>query len=576
MQMESGAETSTPTKTADSMLRFAAHIRQLPDASDEDPKELARRFALSEDVVRDALRVAKGTRQKAARNGAHRAVALFSPANAAKAVVKFIGKHPLLCSFVSSSLLFGAFRYFSSYASAAMDAYGLASFLCALAFLMATNFIRGELRYALYTSATAVFGALLSMLTVDVYYGRNKLTMQIVEQSAYRSILMVILLSAFFSVGAIFGALYRIRCIAREEQRLDRLHLLQRVFVLQERLASPPAEARKEMRFRSLLASARRNWMFVAIGAGLLLGILQVIQIVLIGTPERNPSFIQLSVVLLQLVLNMALFPAVGFASGNWLRGAMAGIIILAGYMAAWMIPMEGLGWETFISVYSQDPAVLINAGILIAMASLGGVGATIDERTEHHRKLETADQAALLTEIIRLRQLLETGSADVCVMVVDCVQSTRMKQNADPLAVEISFREFHEFISQEVTRNGGSVHSVAGDGAVAEFSSIPNAFAAARRIQTLIPEFNSVSNKLNIPFRLRIGLHCGSVHGGLEKVMFTTVIDVAAHIEKLAPAGGIIVTQSVRENLADEKFAQLADLVDGHQVHLSLAPTLE
>ena len=181
-----------------------------------------------------------------------------------------------------------------------------------------------------------------------------------------------------------------------------------------------------------------------------------------------------------------------------------------------------------------------------------------------------------MLTEIIRLQQLLQTGSADVCVMAIDCVKSTRMKQGADSMAVEISFRELHEFLSREVLRHGGTVHAIAGDGAVAEFSSVENAFQAAKQIQTLIPEFNRRSNRLPSPFKVRIGLHCGSVHGGLEQVVFASVIDIAAHIQKEATAGGIIVSDVVRQLLTPEDFLPMAEPIDGVPVYLCKNPTLD
>jgi class 3 adenylate cyclase len=189
---------------------------------------------------------------------------------------------------------------------------------------------------------------------------------------------------------------------------------------------------------------------------------------------------------------------------------------------------------------------------------------------------IEESDQAAVVAEIARLSTVLGMSSTEVTCMVVDVVQSTKMKREANPLAVEVSFREYTSFVRREVVRHGGAVQSIAGDGVIAEFGSPVSAFATARQIQTLIPEFNRTANTLTLPFRLRIGLHSGSVHGDLEQVSFAEVIDVTAHIEKEAPAGGIIVTQPVRDALPDEAFVELAESLDGQRVFIAQQPTAD
>jgi class 3 adenylate cyclase len=119
-------------------------------------------------------------------------------------------------------------------------------------------------------------------------------------------------------------------------------------------------------------------------------------------------------------------------------------------------------------------------------------------------------------------------------------------------------------------------VHSTAGDGAVVAFPSCTEGFAAAKRIQTDIEDFNRETNRLGSPFRLRVGLHVGRVAGELEKVQFTEVIDIAAHVQTVAPVGGIAMTELVAEQLGGEPAVQLKDPVDGHTVMLVLNPTVD
>ncbi|MCH8274363.1 MAG: adenylate/guanylate cyclase domain-containing protein, partial [Armatimonadetes bacterium] len=174
---------------------------------------------------------------------------------------------------------------------------------------------------------------------------------------------------------------------------------------------------------------------------------------------------------------------------------------------------------------------------------------------------------------IVRLQQVLQTGAADLCVMSVDVVKSILMKEGADRYEVEVSFRAFQEFIERNVRRHGGSIHSTAGDGAVAEFHGVPEAFACARAIQSRLPDFNARENRLRLPFQVRVGLHSGRVHGGLDEVVFTRVIDIAAHIEKAAPGGGIALSDAVTGQLPGEQFTRLAEQIDDQNVFLALHP---
>jgi class 3 adenylate cyclase len=558
------------------MLRFAARLRESDVAGNLSPEALAKEFGLPVDLIRDSLRFAREGRVQVERGKTVSKGAFAVLGDAVGAAAASVYAHPLISSFIIAAIFFSAFRYVDRYAAASLDAYGYASLLIGLSALMYVNFIQGKVRYAFLTSLVAVATARVCGLAVDLLAGRILFTWQMVADAIVPSLAFTVVLCAFFSIGSVMGALYRARRVAAAENKQDRLHLLQKVFALQERLAASPADARERMRLRSVIQRVRSNWIWIAAGVGVLTGFLDIIRHLAVGATERSPTMIQQVYYLLILIVMMSSFPMLGFIAGNWWRAAIAAVIAMAANQAMWLLPIQGLGFDQIVMMIKQSPGSLINLGILFVMAIVGGIGAAVEERAEHFRKLDNADQAAMLAEIVRLQQLLETGGAEVCVMVVDCVRSTRMKQGADPLAVEISFREFHDFIQTEVQRQGGTIHSKAGDGAVAEFSSANDAFAAARHIQTLISEFNKTSNRIDHPFRLRIGLHTGNVHGGLEKVMFTSVIDIAAHIEKEAPAGGIIVTEDVRQRLPGQVFTKLAQPVDGIDVHLALHPTLD
>ena len=129
-------------------------------------------------------------------------------------------------------------------------------------------------------------------------------------------------------------------------------------------------------------------------------------------------------------------------------------------------------------------------------------------------------------------------------------------------------------WIAESCAIFGGRIHSVAGDGAVVAFSDNVAAMAAARRLQTDVLRFNDTLNRLPKPFRLRLGLHAGRVAGDLNDVQFTEVIDIAAHVEEIAPVGGIAATDTAIEDLGEEGFLPLAHSVDGQAVFIALVPT--
>jgi class 3 adenylate cyclase len=237
------------------------------------------------------------------------------------------------------------------------------------------------------------------------------------------------------------------------------------------------------------------------------------------------------------------------------------------------------------IPVYYFGPTYfqyLIDSGLLLEgltrtlmVAIVVGVGAHIDKRARVRQKLKEHDPAFVVAEIIEIQWRLNPVAGSSCVVVVDVAGSTRMKTDADPLAVEYSFRAFHDFLTKIGARRGGTVVSTAGDAAVLTFQSCPEALYFAKEVQTDIERFNAQTNRLESPFRLRIGVHTGNVSAQLSDVPFNEVIDIAAHVEKEAPVGGIAITQPVADVLQDERVAELKEQVDGQHVYVVLNPIL-
>lgn len=165
------------------------------------------------------------------------------------------------------------------------------------------------------------------------------------------------------------------------------------------------------------------------------------------------------------------------------------------------------------------------------------GVAVATDPASERQR---------LLTQLVELQDKLRSGEQTMSFLSLDVVGSTRMKEVADPLAVEFTFSEYYRFVEGIAAKYGGSVHSTAGDGMTLAFESPYHAFAAAKNIQGGMPELNTYRNKIGMAMQLRAGIHHGAVvpqGEGIRSINFAHVIDIAAHLQKAAPPNGIAIS---------------------------------
>ncbi|MEO7454359.1 MAG: adenylate/guanylate cyclase domain-containing protein [Fimbriimonadales bacterium] len=562
------------SQTSEPLLRFAEYMGQFPEARSRPAIDLAREFDLSEGLVQETLDYLGEIERKAPPKDRTR---LFSPRAGIMSLLRLLEQRPLATSAVTSLVFFSMYRYYRTYSAGGSDTLALLLLLFALLAIVAVNFVRGQLRYALYTSAAAIGAGLVAVTLLNLIFGDGTaLAWANFSSNLFHALRSTLVFVGFFSLAAVLGAFYRQTRLAAAESSLDRLDLLKKTLNLRERLNMPSDRARNDMRYRSALRWVRNHWKLFAIGIGAFLFCVRIVIGVTIGYPESVPTTVQISAYLLSMLLVLSAYPVVGFVGGSPRNGILAGLLTFATLtLAREFLTPEALAYSARASV-DAFPWAGYAFPLAMLMSWVGGAGARVHDQQDKDRMVASSNQAAVVAEIARLSGLLGMARSEVTCMVVDVVQSTRLKREANPLAVEISFREYTSFIRREVTRHGGAVQSIAGDGVVAEFSTPLSAFAAAREIQTAMPEFNNTLNTLNLPFRLRIGLHSGSVHGDLEQVSFAEVIDVAAHIEKRAQPGGIVVTEAVMDSLDDQEFIEIAETVDGQRVFYAQYPTLD
>ncbi len=266
-----------------------------------------------------------------------------------------------------------------------------------------------------------------------------------------------------------------------------------------------------------------------------------------------------------------ALFLALGnrFDSGENSYGifAMVGLIALAvgaynasvakdGRVAAICGAVFGGGWFALFSVFAffLRLHMKVESWALIPWTAVGALsGVTLQKTVHKYRdrlglKDPVKERQELLRQLVTLQDRLRSNEQHMTFLSLDIVGSTKMKTHSDPLSVEFTFTEYHQFVERITRKWGGSVHSTAGDGITCAFENPQQGFAAARHIQSGIIELNTFRNKIGIPIVLRAGVHTGTVvtpqAGDIKSVNFAHVIDIAAHLQKVCPPGGIAVSE--------------------------------
>ncbi len=204
---------------------------------------------------------------------------------------------------------------------------------------------------------------------------------------------------------------------------------------------------------------------------------------------------------------------------------------------------------------WSQGPEVFTYLAITLAFALMGGSSAYLVDRFRKRLGLSdpNQDRHVLLQQLLDIQTKLRSDEQNATFLSLDIVGSTRIKSTADPLAVEFTFNEYHRFVESLVNKHGGQIHSTAGDGVTAVFDSSPSAYSAGKAVLAGLFEFNSMRNELGEPIRLRGGIHSGIVLApGKDStaVNFAHVIDVAAHLQKLAPEGALVVSRAAASPL--------------------------
>ncbi len=591
--IDSSQEMEHPIEASQALVRY---IRENPDALRRPAESLAAEFKLSPEFVR---RMLLGLEPEAEDRPSERRPAALSLASAARpiraaffratenpigfvsttAVVSIAGALTLDHLAGPSHVREGEGRLFSLGA----DSPGFAWFAgVTFALHMACYFRHARVRHALLGGLVCWLISAATAMTMAWFRTQSAPevdTVFLLLMIAFGMFTMSVAYAGLGSIAAVLGGVYRLRRKDRELEMMSRQDLLQRLFELQDRMtrAKQPAEHVREKAWRLLSARIRsRPWLY-AIEFGFVMNLaLVLVRAGMVGhwTEEQ----IRTAPIVLMILFTIQFGEIVGmavvafFSRNVWLAICHA-LLLQASSLPPLLLPVRHFGVQN-APIYLSVPSLAVMAGLAVIVGAAAYAGSKVEARAAREHSLRHDDPAALLAEMVRIQWKLKVQSSDVCVLVVDVARSSEMKAGADPLKAEFSFREFQVFTEESCAQFGGRVHSTAGDGAVVAFGCGDRALAAATRLQSGLAKFNIERNRLDTPFRVRIGIHKGAIAGELDKIVFTEVIDIAAHVQARAPVGGIAVSETILGEVPDEPVAPLKDQVDGYTVYFVLDPT--
>lgn len=270
----------------------------------------------------------------------------------------------------------------------------------------------------------------------------------------------------------------------------------------------------------------------------------------------------------LQILLSFAAAYNVGLARDRR-TASLAGAIFGAASFLSYTLIMA------IFSLFTPVPTV----GSSVLMVLFGAIGAvsgiivhSIVGRNRQKLGLQdpVQERQELLRQLVDLQDKLKSAEQAMAFLSLDVVNSTAMKTGSDRLAVEFTFNEYHRFVEAITVKHGGTVHSTAGDGMTCAFAHPQQAFAAARNIQAGLFELNALRNKIGKPIGLRAGIHFGEVAApgaDVQNVNIAHVIDIAAHLQKQCPEGGIVVSHSAAHFIPGGAAAVGTDYIESHDV---------
>ena len=143
-------------------------------------------------------------------------------------------------------------------------------------------------------------------------------------------------------------------------------------------------------------------------------------------------------------------------------------------------------------------------------------------------------------------------------ILCADVVGYSRLMQEDDQGTLR-SLTERRAIFAAQVEASSGRIVNAPGDSVLAEFASVVNAVQCAVDIQRAIVEANAGLPE-NRRMQYRIGVNLGDVLSDAAGI-YGDGVNIAARLESLAPAGGICVSQPVRDQVRSRLSLEFEDM---------------
>ena len=178
----------------------------------------------------------------------------------------------------------------------------------------------------------------------------------------------------------------------------------------------------------------------------------------------------------------------------------------------------------------------------------------------ESKRSLQSTQKKGGLRKVMEARvdleQRLERDFVrDGTFLDVDIADSYGLKASETRAErVFVSFERFRGYLGARIEEHHGRVLNSNGDEIMAFFDRAADAVACARALLLGMRDWNARENLLEREFRVRIGVHTGRSAVDLASgVAYSPVLDVAGHLQKNAPVGGVLISALTHAELGDE-----------------------
>jgi TolB-like protein/class 3 adenylate cyclase len=144
-------------------------------------------------------------------------------------------------------------------------------------------------------------------------------------------------------------------------------------------------------------------------------------------------------------------------------------------------------------------------------------------------------------------------------ILAADVVGYSRLMGRDESGTLARLRRNRSEHLDPVLTKYGGRLVKLTGDGALVEFASAVDALSAAIEFQQAMAEANA-DQPADASLVFRMGLHLGDLIVDGDD-LYGDGVNVAARLEGEAPAGGILISRSIRDAVAGRVKATFEDL---------------